>query len=236
MILIRSNDDFIRKARIAGLLYLVIIVFGIGAEVALRGPLIDLGNASSTAEAILGSVGAFRLSIAADLIMAVCDAGLAVLLFGLLYRVAPMLALAAMVFRLLQTVMIGMNLMNMQAAWLIVSGGQDIVALPPDQANALAVLFLNMHAHGYDLGLFFFGINSLMTGVLIWQSGYVPRSIGAGLCAAGIVYLTGSGLRFFAPELAPAIAPAYLIPIVAETVFCLWLLLARKTGLQIRLT
>ena len=40
-------------------------------------------------------------------------------------------------------------------------------------------------AHGYDLGLVFFAINSLLTGVLIWVSGLFPRIIGAGIAAAG---------------------------------------------------
>ena len=42
---------FARQARLAGLLYLVIIVAGLGAELALRGPLIDLGDAAGTAAA-----------------------------------------------------------------------------------------------------------------------------------------------------------------------------------------
>jgi hypothetical protein len=60
----------------------------------------------------------------------------------------------------------------------------------------MALHALNLHAHGYDLGLVFFAINSLLTGVLIWISGLFPRLIGAGIAVAGIVYLTGSALRF----------------------------------------
>lgn len=163
----RLTQSELSTARFAGLLYLVIIVFGISSEVALRGPLVDLANADSTAAAILASLGSFRLSIAFDLAMALADAGLAVLLFVLFRPIAPTLALAAMVFRLVQSVIIGANLMNLQAAVLLVTGGQDISALAPGQAEAMAALFLNLHGHGYDLGLVFFGFNSLMTGALI---------------------------------------------------------------------
>jgi hypothetical protein len=224
----------ISAARYSGLLYLIIIVFGIGSEVALRGPLVDLANASGTAEAILGAVGAFRLSIAADLVMAIADAGLAILLYVLFKPVAPTLALAAMVFRLVQSVLIGANLMNMQAAWLLISGGQDIGALAPGQADALATLFLNLHAHGYDLGLVFFGINSLMTGLLIWRSGFVHRAIGVGVALAGGVYLVGSSLHFFAPGAYDVFAAAYLIPVLTETAFCLFLLLGFRRSRQLQ--
>ncbi len=66
--------------------------------------------------------------------------------------------------------------------------------------------------------------------VLVWRSGLFARVFGAGLAIAGLIYLVGSGLRFFAPELAPAFAPAYVLTILAETAFCLRLLLQSNAG------
>lgn len=206
----------------AGLLYLVIILCGIGAEVGLRGPLVDLTDAEGTAAAIRAAGGQFRLAIAADLTMALADAGLALLLYALFRAVAPGLALAAMVFRLIQTVLIAGNLLALQAAWLLIRPAQDSAGLVG--AEALALVLLHLHAHGYDLGLVFFGVNSLLTGALLWRAGFAPRALGGALGLAGLVYLAGSGVRFFAPELLPAVTPAYLVPVLAETAFCLWLL------------
>lgn len=207
--------------RLAGLLYLVIIACGISAEILLRGPLVEFGDPAATASAIRNAVGTFRLAIAADIVMAAADAALAILLFIIFRPVAPVLALAAMVFRLIQSVMIAMNLMHMQSALLLITGAPDLAG--PD-AEAMALHALNLHAHGYDLGLVFFAINSLLTGVLIWISGLFPRIIGAGIAAAGVVYLIGSSLRFFAPALFDAFAPAYGVTVLAEGVFCLVLL------------
>jgi len=216
--------------RLAGALYLAIIVLGIGSEAALRAPLIDLGNAAASAAAIRDAAGTFRLSAAADLVMALCDVALAVLLFMLFRPVAPILALTAMVFRLVQAAIISANLIHLQAALLLIAGGPDLATLAPDEASALATLFLALHGHGYDLGLAFFGINSVLTGVLIWMSGLVPRAIGAGLIAAGAVYLTGSGLRLLAPAMVDAFMPAYGVAVIAETAFCLWLLVLGRIG------
>ncbi|SIS88931.1 protein of unknown function [Roseivivax lentus] len=144
------------------------------------------------------------MAIAADIVMAAADAALAILLYVIFRPVAPVLALAAMVFRLIQSVMIAMNLMHMQSALLLITGAPGL-ATPG--ANAMALHALNLHAHGYDLGLLFFAINSLLTGVLIWVSGLFPRIIGAGIAATGIVYLVGSSLRFFAPLLFDAFTP-----------------------------
>lgn len=213
------SDDLARKSRLAGMLYLVIIVMGLGAELGLRAPLIDLSDAAGTAEAILAAPGQFRLAIAADLVMALGDAGLAVLLYLIFRKVAHGLALSAMVFRLMQAVLIAANLMALQTAWMLLSSANDV-----DDARSLALVFLDLHGHGYDLGLVFFGVNSLMMGALVWRSAIFAKAFGAGLALAGLVYLIGSGLRFFAPNLSAAFAPAYGVTILAEAAFCLRLL------------
>ncbi|MEQ9693101.1 DUF4386 domain-containing protein [Shimia sp. SDUM112013] len=221
---LQPSPALARNMRFAGLLYLLIILAGLSAEIVLRAPLIDLRDAGATAAAILSDPVRFRLALAADLLMAVCDAGLAILLFLIFRPVAPGMALAAMVFRLIQTCLIAANLLALQTGWLLLS--QD-VGLPVVQAQSLALLFFDLHGHGYDLGLVFFGITSLMTGALIWQSGIVAKGVGVGLVAAASVYLIGSCLRFFAPDICAVFTPAYVVPILAETVFCLRLLARR---------
>ena len=222
MTILTLTPALAQRMRLAGLLYLVIIIAGLGAELGLRGPLIDLGDADATAAAILGAPGRFRLAMAADLLMALCDAGLAILFYLMFRAIAPGLALTAMVFRLIQTVLIAANLMALQTAWLLIAQAPAM-----SEAHTLALVFLDLHGHGYDLGLVFFGAGSLMMGALVWRSGLFAKAFGAGLAIAGIVYLIGSALRFFAPGLSPAFAPAYAITILAEMAFCLRLLLQR---------
>lgn len=220
------NKEDLSLARTSGLLYLIIIICGIGAEVALRGPLVDFSSASATATAIRSAGVTFPLAIIADVVMALADAALAITLFVLFRSVAPGLAMAAMVFRLIQSALIAVNLLNMQIAWLLITGGQDSAGLGLAEADALALAYLNLHAHGYDLGLIFFAINSFLTGLLIWKSGMFPKIIGAGIIAAGAVYLIGSTLRFLAPEMFALFAPAYGLPVLTELAFCVALLMS----------
>ena len=214
------TPELVRRLRLAGIRYLAIIVAGLSAELALRGPLITAGDAEATAAAILGAPLQFRLAIVADLLMALCDAGLAVVFYLVFRTIAPGLALAAMVFRLVQGVLIAGNLMLLQAAWLVVSQESG-------PAAETALLLIDLHAHGYDLGLVFFGINSLMTGVLIWRSGIIARGFGLGVMVAGGVYLVGSALRFLAPDMLGLFLPAYGVTILAEGALCLRLLVQR---------
>jgi Domain of unknown function (DUF4386) len=214
-----------RTARAAGALYLVIIACGVFGEVFVRAALVVPGDAAATAGNILESEGLFRLGFAADSLMVLSDVALAVLLYVLLRAVSPTLALMAAAFRLVQSAVIAANLLNHHATLLVLGGTDAPDALQAGQRQALALLFLNLQSHGYDLALIFFGISSLLVGYLVYRAPYLPRALGLLLVAAGLVYLAGSYLRFLAPAHAALFAPAYLVPLVAESGFCLWLLL-----------
>ncbi|NNK66559.1 MAG: DUF4386 domain-containing protein [Rhodobacteraceae bacterium] len=204
--------------RLAGLAYLVIILCGVWAEGVVRGSLVIPGDASATADAIRAALGLFRASLLADATMALADITLAVLFFTLLRHIQPVLALLAMVLRLVQAGLIGASLIALAAVPGLVTSGDD----------SLALTFIGLHATGYDIGLIFFAVNCGLMAVLLSRSGGVPRVIVYGIAAAGAVYLTGSILRLLAPELAAGFAPAYLIPLVAESALCLWLLIRAR--------
>lgn len=209
--------ETVRLARAAGALYLVIIVCGLWSELAVRGPLTIEGDAVATAASILAQEGLFRAALAADAVMAMADVALAILLAALFWPVAPVVAALAAAFRLIQASVLASNLSHHAEALLRLEAGGE-------GAAEGALHALSMHAHGYDLGLIFFGVNCLLTGWLIWRSGMLPRLLGAGIAAAGAVYLAGSAAVFLAPALASLVAPAYAVPLLAESALCLWLL------------
>jgi hypothetical protein len=211
-------------ARVAGLLYLIIIVFGIFSEAFIRSSLVVAGDASATATNILASKPLFRVGFAADSIMLLSDVAIAVLFYVLLKPVSKTLALIAAVFRLTQAAILGFNLLNYYTALLLLTGTEFAIAFEADQLNSMAMLFLNMHSHGYDLGLMFFGLSNVFLGYLVIKSDYFPGVLGYGLIAAALVYLMGSYTRFLFPDYMSFITPAYIVPLIAELSFCLWLL------------
>lgn len=213
-----------RLARTAGLLYLVIIVLGLTGELVVRAGIIASGDAAATAANIQASAGLFRLGFLADSLMLLSDIALAVLLYVLLRPVSKTLALMAMCFRLVQAAIIGGNLLHYHAA-IIALGSPEYAALfGAEQLSAVAALFLDLHSHGYDLGLLPFGLSCLLLGYLVYRSGFLPRLLGVLLGAAGIVYLVGSYTRFLFPAHVEAVMPIYLVAILAESAMCLWLL------------
>lgn len=210
-------------ARVAGALYLVIIVCGLFGEIGVRSALVVQGDPSATARNILAADGLYRAGFVADTLMFLSDGVLAVLLFLILRPVHRVLALVALCFRLLQSAVIAVNLLNYHAALLVLEGG-DRLALGASERASLASLFLDLHSHGYDLGLIPFGIHCLLLGYLIAVSGYLPKMLGYLSVAAGVTYLIGSYTRFLLPNLVEAVSPIYLVAIVSELSLCLWLL------------
>jgi hypothetical protein len=211
-------------ARIAGALYALIIVCGIASEVFIRGDLISTGDAAATAASITAHRGLFRLGFLADSVMLLSDVGLAALLFVLFRPVSFSVALMALCFRLTQTAVIATSLLNYHTASLVLDGAGHAPAFNPQQVQALAWLYLDRHAHGYDLGLLFFGVQCILLGYLINKSRFLPRTLGWLMMAGGITYLAGSYIRFLLPHYTDVFAPLYAVALVAELSLCLWLL------------
>ena len=204
-----------RLVRTAGALYLIIILCGLTAELLLRGPLLQ-GSPDQIARALSANVVQLRLSLIVDTVMLLADVALALVFFGLLRHISEALALAAMVFRLGQAVLIGTSLMALSSAPSLLS-----------DAPRMAVHMTELHAIGYDVGLILFAVNSVIMSVLLWRS-EVPNVIAGGIAASGLVYATGSLTRLVAPDWVGIVQPAYVIPMIAESALCLWLLIRAR--------
>ncbi len=169
-------------ARFAGVLYLVIIVCGVGGQGLIREPLLA-ETAAQTVRNLVDAELAFRLSILADLAMVLADVGLGVLLYLLLAPVNRVLSLAAMAFRLAQAAALGLNLVNLHQAVTIATS----TSFAAGQRDALVVSLLDAHAAGYDLGLVFFAVNCLLVGLLVARARFLPRALGYGIAVSGVV-------------------------------------------------
>lgn len=215
-------------ARVAGILYLIIIASGIFAQFFVRGSLVIPGDAAATAAAITASEPLFRLGIAGDLVMIAADVTLALVFFVLFRPVSTGLSLLAAFLRLTQAAILGFNLLNLFFALQLLGGAGYLSVLGTDQLYAQALFYLEGHAIGYSLGLVFFGLNCLVLGYLIVKSGYVPKLLGFLLLFAGAGYLADSFASFLLPnyaDFADIFAMIVFLPaIVGELSLALWLL------------
>ncbi len=211
-------------ARIAGLLYLLIIIIGAIGQIFIRGSLIVPGDATATANHIIAAQSLWRIGIAGDLLMHIFDLPVMVILYALLSPVNKTLALLALLFNMIQTAVLVVNKLVLLLP-LIVLGNADYVAVfTPDQIAAQIYWFTEVHDYGFGLGLIFFGVACLLYGYLLFQSGYFPKVIGILVAVAGLSYLINSLTLILAPAYAGVVLPILVLSLIGELSFSLWLI------------
>jgi len=212
-------------ARIGGFAYLIIIVAGALGEVFIRNKLIVSGDAGATMHNIAASPLLWRVGIAGDLLMHVCDLILGVVYYHLLKRVHKNLALLALLFGLVQTAVLVVNKLTLLVPLYFLDNAEYLQSFPPQQLQALGYLAIKAHGYGFGVGLIFFGFECLIDGYLIFKSGFFPKTLGVLIPIAGLCYLLNSFALILAPALADALFPAVLLPpFIGESAMCLWLI------------
>jgi hypothetical protein len=213
------------KARIAGGLWLAVVVTGVFAEFVVRGRLIATGDAATTARNILAHEPLWRLGVMSDLMAGACYLGVVFCLYELLAPVNRSLSRVGMVLGLLGCAIASANLVNMLAPLALLGDRPYLAGLAPDQAQSLAYVFLKLRGYGASLALVFYsGFYLSLVGVLVYRSGFFPRILGALLAIAGGCYLVGCFANFLAPEFAGILFPWIFLPgLVAELAMAVWL-------------
>jgi hypothetical protein len=212
-------------ARAGGALYLFIIVAGLFGEMFVRDKLIVSGDATATATNIMASQLLWRIGIAGDLLMHVCDVPLALIFYVLLRPVSKPLALLVVLFNLVSTAVLVATKLSLLVALFLLGRAEYLRAFEPQQLHALTYLSVKADAYGFGIGLIFFGFECLVLGHLIRRSGYLPEILGVLMQVAGACYLTNSFALLLAPKFADLIFPAILAPaFIGEASLCLWLL------------
>ncbi len=213
-----------KYARIGGVIYLVIIAAGIFGEAFVRNTLVVSGDAVATAANIIASPLLWRMGIAVDLIMQLCDIPLILIFYVLLKPVNKNLALMNLLFNMIQTAVLVVNKLNLLIPLFLLGDGEYLKAMDPHQLQTLSYMFIKLHGYGFGVGLIFFGMVCLIEGYLIFKSGFLPETLGLLMQLAGVCYLTNSFALLLAPSLADALFPFVLMPpLIAELSLAVWL-------------
>ena len=212
-----------KTARLAGLLWLLTIAFGLFAQVGVREKLIVLGDAAATANNIAANAFLFRLGFVSDLAMMICYLLTPLAFFKLFSAVNKNLSILTVIFGLMGTAIGMLNLLNEFAALHVLSGMEYQNVLDPRQLQAQAMLFLDIYEHGYMIAHIFFALWVLPLGMLVNRSGFLPRIFGVLFAAETVTSLIAAVIHFLTPN---GVLEANLMWLgaIAEFSFTFWLL------------
>ncbi len=211
-------------ARVAGVLFVISVIAGAIGEWYVPTKLFVSGDAAATASKFIELDFLSRLGFASYLVEALCDVSLTLCLYVLFRPVSNSVALLSVFFGLVGTAVFAVAAMLFQfAPSFILGGGEYLRPFSAGQVNGLAMLSLEYSRYGGWLFLVFYGVASILRGLLIYRSGYLPKLLGALLALAGLGFVA----KNFLFVLAPAYPTWFLIPpmMLALLALALWLLL-----------
>lgn len=213
-----------KDARRAGFLYLAFIITCMFSGI-VRMQLLVLEDAAKTAGLLVNAWGLLNLSVIDDAVSAVLFLLAAWALYVLLKPVNKNLAL---LFLLLNAAGVAMQcsiLLNLYAPVLIQRSADIQRAFPPEQLDALNLLFFNLHKSGFTMAQIFYGIWLFPLGLLVYKSGFLPKWLGV-LLIADCFGVMITFLQFFLlPDLDAISYPGYAVGLIAEFSLSLWLII-----------
>jgi hypothetical protein len=178
------------KARIAGVLYLIVMLTGIFPQGFVSGSLVVDGDAAVAAANVLTHRGLFQLGFAVYLIEMACQIAMTALFYDLLKPAGWSVSLLAAFLGLTGCIIKTLSRLFFIAPLFILGGAHYLSVFSAEQLQALALLFLRMNDHGAAIALVFFGSYALLTGYLIIRSNFRPRILGVLSVVGGLGWLT----------------------------------------------
>lgn len=213
------------KARLVGVLYLIIFVVAPFAFLIVPETIVVDGDAATTAANVVDSEGLFRAGMMAETIIIAAEIVLAGLLYGLLRPVSRPLSLAASLARFGEAMVQAVNLFTSAIVLLLLGGTGYLAVFEPEELDALANLFVEANAFGVMLWGLLFGFHLALLGYLVYRSGFWPRLLGVLLMVASLGYLAQSYGHIVSPDQDSFLAVLVIVLAVpGELGFTVWLL------------
>ena len=166
-----------QAARIAGAIYLSMILVAPFAMLYVPNKLIVRDNPAATAENILAHETMFRLSIFGDLIGHVIFICLGVALYRLLSSVNKTWALLMVGLVWVSAAVGFVNTLNHMAALIFFRGGEFLSVFDKRQLDALAYFFLRLNSQGTFANEIFWGLWLFPFGLLVFRSAALSRRL-----------------------------------------------------------
>lgn len=215
-----------RLARIAGVLYLLVAIFGGFAAGYVAPKMYVPGDAAATAGNVVANAGLVRLGVVSDLVNQAVFVFLALTLYNLLQHVHRSAARAMVVLVALAAAISSLNAVFAFEGLQVATGAVDLSAFGTDGSNAIVLLLLDTQHYGYLIAQIFFGLWLVPLGYLAHKSGWFPKALAVLLVVAGGCYLVDLFTAFLVPDFNQLIHIFIVIPCAIAEIWMVGYLLS----------
>jgi hypothetical protein len=215
-----------RTARIAGVLYLLVGIFGGFAEGFVDPRMYVAGNAAETAGNVVANSALVRMDVVAHLLDATFFVFLAMTLYILLQHVHKSVARAMLVLVALATGILSLNAVFLFEGLRVATDSSFAAAFGTAGSNALVLMLLDIQHYGTLSAQVFFGLWLVPLGYLAYNSGLFPKWLGGMLILGGVCYIVDLLAAFLIPDVGQTMHGFVVIPsAIAEVSMVLYLLI-----------
>jgi len=214
-------------ARLAGLLYLIIVIFGIIYLRYAPSKLIVYGDGAATFKNIIASEPLFRLGILSKIICGIFFLLLVVVLYSLLKEVNKTQGLLMVLFVVVSVSLGFINLSNKFTVLNFISKVGQPGSVATEEIQSQVLKYLDFYNNGNFIGEIFWGLWLFPFGYLVFKSGFLPKVLGIFLMAGCLGYLADFVGNFLVPHFNEITIANYVtLPAsIGEIGICLWLLI-----------
>ncbi len=216
-----------KLARLAGTLYLLLVLSGIIYLVYIPSKLIVWQNPSKTLENITNSELLFRLGTATSIISSLIYMFLALALYKLLHEVNEVYAKFMVIFVLISIPISFINALNNFAVLNLITKANYLQEFGEIGLQNQVMFHLEKYNSGIELLQVFWGLWLFPFGYLVYKSGFLPKLFGILLMAGCFGYLITFFGGFLYSDFNKTIFSTLVgIPApLGEIGICLWLLI-----------
>ncbi|MBY0537118.1 MAG: DUF4386 domain-containing protein [Chitinophagaceae bacterium] len=178
-----------KLARIAGLLYLGVVVTGIFTLMYVPFKLFNADNASLIFQNITSSQTLLRLGIVGGLLCYTFFLFLPLVLYKLLKTVNENYAKLMVLLAVLSVPVFFLNVQNLFSILSLIISGQSKLGLSKDQIQLAVMQHLDQYDNGLRIVHIFSGLWLFPFGYLVFKSGFLPKLLGVLLMLGCFGYL-----------------------------------------------
>jgi hypothetical protein len=214
-------------SRIAGLLYLGVVLTGIFSLMYVPSKLIVSGDANSTYQNITTSEPLFRLWIVSGLLCYTFFLFLPLILYKLFKPVHENYAKIMVLLGVMSVPIFFLNVQNLFNVLSLIVGNKNQYGLSNEQIQTQIMLYLNQYNNGMRIVHIFSGFWLFPFGFLVYKSNFLPKILGVLLMLGCFGYLINFlGQTLFLNYSKTGISSYISLPAsVGEIGICLWLLI-----------
>lgn len=214
-------------SRIAGLLYLVVVLTGMFSLAYVPKQLFFWDDPAKTFDTIVRKESLFRWSIASSVICYTAFLFLSLALFHLLKATNEFYARLMVILVLISLPISFINLQHKYGVLDLVRAFKQMNAQGAMEFQKQAMNYLSQYDNGIVVSTIFWGLWLLPFGYLVFRSGLIPKVFGVLLILGGVGYLVNYFGNTLLAEYSSLGISGYLglLPAMGEIGTCLWLLM-----------